>query len=305
MKRKPEIVVSVSNVSMLESAIENGADAVEIGGYRLSLKAFSGSFTIEEIEKSVKYCHSKGKKIYVLLDAFLRNKDLVEASDYIENLYKIGVDAIKLSEPALINVSKKVAPNLGIHLTEQMNIASRPTVDFWFDLNIKRVALIKELTFKEIEAITKGIRENYEIEVLVHGNMCIAYSGRTLISNYMNGKILDKEDMKKYSLVEETRPGQYYKILEDENGTYVINDKEICMINYIKELIDCGANVFRIEGRIKTERDLASIVTVYREAIDFYFSGSKQQIYSKEWDVILNQIDHSEYCTGFFLGKVE
>lgn len=305
--RKPEILAPAGNLEKLKVAIDYGADAVYIGGGKLNLRAFSNNFSNEQMIEAIKYCHDRDKKIYVTLNVFARNHDLKGAGEYIKGLYEIGVDAVIVADPSLIAICKEVAPNLEIHLSTQANTVNWMATKFWYDLGVKRIVLARELTFKEIETITNNIPDGCDIEAFVHGSMCIAYSGRCLISNYMLGRDANKgicgnACRYKYYLVEESRPGEYYPVIEDDNGTYIMNSKDLCMIKHIPELVKSGIYSFKIEGRMKSEFYVASVVKAYREALDAYFEDPENYIFKDEWMDILTKINHRKYHTGFYLG---
>lgn len=306
--KKPEILAPAGNLEKLKIAIDFGADAVYLGGGKLNLRAFSNNFTNEEMIEGIKYCHDRNRKVYVTLNVFARNYDLKGAGEYIKGLYDIGVDAVLIADPSLIAIAKEVAPNLEIHLSTQANTVNWVATKFWYDLGIKRIVLARELTFREIKTITENIPEDCEIECFVHGSMCIAYSGRCLISNYMLGRDANKGICSnacryKYHLVEETRPGEYYPVVEDDNGTYIMNSKDLCMIHYIPELVESGIDSLKIEGRMKSEFYVASAVKAYREALDSYFEDPKNYEFKEEWMDILKKVSHRQYHTGFFLGR--
>ncbi|MBZ9691008.1 U32 family peptidase [Clostridium botulinum] len=307
--RKPEILAPAGNLEKLKIAIDFGADAVYLGGGKLNLRAFSNNFTNEEMAEGIKYCHDRDKKVYVTLNVFARNQDLKGAGEYIKSLYDLGVDAIIVADPSLIAIAKEAAPDLELHLSTQANTVNWVATKFWHDLGVKRVVLARELTFNEIRTITSNIPEDCDIEAFVHGSMCIAYSGRCLISNYMLGRDSNKGVCSnacryKYHLMEETRPGEYYPVVEDENGTYIMNSKDLCMINYIPELVQSGIYSFKIEGRMKSEFYVASVVKAYREALDAYWENPENYKFKEEWMDTLNKISHRKYHTGFFLGKM-
>lgn len=308
MRRKPEILAPAGNLEKLKIAIDFGADAVYLGGSKLNLRAFSNNFTNEEMAEGIKYCHDRGKRVYVTLNVFARNYDLKGAGEYIKSLYDIGVDAIIVADPSLIALAKEYAPDLEIHLSTQANTVNWVATKFWYDLGVKRIVLARELTFREINTITENIPEGCDIEAFVHGSMCIAYSGRCLISNYMLGRDANKGICAnacrfKYHLVEETRPGEYYPVVEDDQGTYIMNSKDLCMIQYIPELVESGIYSFKIEGRMKSEFYVASVVKAYREALDAYWEDPDNYQFKQEWMDIVNKVSHRQYHTGFYLGK--
>lgn len=306
--RKPELLAPAGNLEKLKIAVDYGADAVYIGGSKLNLRAFSDNFTNEQIAEGVKYCHERGRRLFVTLNVFPRNYDLVGAENYIKGLYDLGVDAVIVADPSLISIIKEVTPDFEIHLSTQANTVNWKATKFWYEQGVKRVVLARELTFNEIKEITSNIPEECDIEAFVHGSMCISYSGRCLISNYMLGRDANKGICSnacryKYYLVEETRPGQYYPVIEDDNGTYIMNSKDLCMIKYIPELMKSGIYSFKIEGRMKSEFYVASVVKAYREAIDSYMENPEEYEFKEEWMETLLKISHRPYHTGFFFGK--
>ena len=307
--RKPEILAPAGNLEKLKIAIDFGADAVYIGGGKLNLRAFSNNFSNEEMIEGIKYCHDRGKKIYVTLNVFARNHDLSSAGEYIKGLYDIGIDAVIVADPSLIAICKEVAPELEIHLSTQANTVNWMATKFWYDLGVKRIVLARELTFKEINEITENIPKGCDIEAFVHGSMCVAYSGRCLISNYMikrdaNKGICGNVCRYKYHLVEETRPGEYYPVIEDDNGTYIMNSKDLCMIEHIPEIVKSGVHSLKIEGRMKNEFYVASTVKAYREALDAYFDNPEGYEFKQEWLDTVLKVSHRQYHTGFFFGKM-
>ncbi len=306
--RKPEILAPAGNLEKLKIAIDFGADAVYLGGGKLNLRAFAGNFTNEEIAEAVKYCHDRGRKVYVTVNVFARNFDLNGAGEYIKELESLGVDALLISDPGLIAISKEVAPNLEIHLSTQANTVNWRAAKFWHDLGVKRIVLAREMSFNEIKGFTENLPEECDLEAFVHGSMCMAYSGRCLISNYMLGRDSNKGICAnvcryKYYLVEETRPNEFFPIMEDENGSYIMNSKDLCMIKHIPELVQSGIYSFKIEGRMKSEFYVASVVKAYREALDSYWEDPENYEFKQEWMDILLKVSHRPYHTGFFFGK--
>ena len=305
---KPEILTPAGSLEKLKIAIDFGADAVYIGGGRLNLRAFSDNFTNEEMAEGVKYCHDRGKKLYVTMNVFPRNHDLKGVEAYIKGLYDLGIDAIIAADPSIVMAAKIAAPDLEIHLSTQANTVNWMATKFWYEQGVKRVVLARELTLNEINVIKENIPEDCELEVFIHGSMCIAYSGRCLISNYMLGRDANKGICSnacryKYYLVEETRPGEYYPVVEDDNGTYIMNSKDLCMIKHIPELIKSGIHSLKIEGRMKSEFYVASVVKAYREAVDSYMANPEGYEFKQEWMDTLLKISHRQYHTGFFFGK--
>lgn len=306
--KKPEVLAPAGSLEKLKIAINFGADAVYLGGGRLNLRAFSDNFTNEEILEGVKYCHERGKKVYVTMNVFPRNFDLKGIEEYIKGLSDLGIDAILAGDPGIIVAVKNAAPNLAVHLSTQANTVNWMAAKFWYDQGVKRIVLARELSFNEIKGFKENLPEDCELEAFVHGSMCIAYSGRCLISNYMLGRDANKGICSNacrynYSLVEETRPGEYFPVIEDDKGTYIMNSKDLCMIHHIPELIESGIHSFKIEGRMKSEFYVASAVKAYREAVDSYFEDPKGYEFKEEWAHTLNRVSHRQYHTGFFFGK--
>lgn len=301
---KPEILAPAGNLEKLKAAIDYGADAVYLGGNKLNLTALSKNFSNEDMLEGIRYCHEREKKVYVTLNIFARNYDLKGSAEYIKSLYEVGVDAVIIPDPSLIGIIKDVAPELEIHLSAQANTVNYMTTKFWYEQGIKRVALSSELTFEEIDTITKNIPQGCDIEAFVHGSKCIAYSGRSLISNYMVGRDADTENCSNnYYLLEETRPEQYYPVIEDKNGTYIMNFKDLCMIHYVPQLVQSGISSFKIEGIMESEFYVASVVKAYREALDSYFHNLENFEFKEEWMNILNRASSKQYHTGFYLGS--
>ncbi|PRR81647.1 peptidase U32 family protein [Clostridium vincentii] len=306
--KKPEILAPAGSLEKLKIAIDFGADAVYLGGGKLNLRAFSDNFNNEQIAEGVKYCHDRGRRVYVTMNVFPRNFDLKGVEDYIKGLNDLGIDAIIAADPAIVAAVKNAAPNLAIHLSTQANTVNWMAAKFWYDQGVKRIVLARELTFTEIKGFKENLPEDCELEAFVHGSMCMAYSGRCLISNYMLGRDANKGTCSnacryKYSLVEETRPGEYFPVIEDDKGTYIMNSKDLCMIHHIPELMESGLHSFKIEGRMKSEFYVASAVKAFREAVDSYFENPEGYEFKEEWAHILNRVSHRKYHTGFFLGK--
>lgn len=306
--KKPEILAPGGNLSKLKTAIDFGADAVYIGGSKLNLRAFADNFTNEQIAEGVKYAHDRGRKIYVVMNIFARNGNLNGAAEYITSLAEIGIDAIIAGDPGIIAIAQEVAPDLEIHLSTQANNVNWKAAEFWYKQGVKRIVLARELSFKEIAGYKENLPEDCELEAFIHGSMCIAYSGRCLISNYMLGRDANRGACSqacryKYYIMEETRPGELYPIVEDEDGTYIMNAKDLCMIDHIPELVESGIDSFKIEGRMKSEFYVASIVKAYREAVDAYFEDKENYVLDPKHKEILMKISHRQYEKGFYFGR--
>lgn len=306
--RKPEILAPAGNLEKLKTAIDFGADAVYLGGSKLNLRAFADNFTNEEIKEGVKYAHDRNKRVYVTLNVFPHNSDLEGLEQYIVELKNLEVDALIVSDPSIIMTIKEVAEDFEIHLSTQANNVNWKSALFWHKQGVKRIVLARELTLNEIKEIREKLPEECELEAFVHGAMCMAYSGRCLISNYMTGRDANRGACAqacryKYYLVEEKRPGEYFPIIEDEKGTYIMNSKDLCMIDHIDEVIESGVYSLKIEGRMKSAFYVASIVKAYREAVDSYFNDPKNYKFNPKWMDYLLKVSHRSYYTGFYYGR--
>lgn len=305
--KKPEILAPAGNLDKLKTAIDFGADAVYLGGSKLNLRAFADNFTNEEIEEGVKYAHDRGRKVYVTLNVIPHNEDFEGLSEYVKELYKLNVDAVLVSDPGILAVCKEAAPELEIHLSTQANNVNWRSAKFWHDLGVKRIVLARELSLKEIREIREKLPESCDLEAFVHGAMCVSYSGRCLLSNYMIGRDSNRGACAQpcrfnYYLVEEKRPGEYYQIKEDEHGSYIMNSKDLCMIEHIDEVIEAGVYSLKIEGRMKSNFYVAAVVKAYRQAVDAYLASPKDYKFKKEWMDNLNKVSHRIYSTGFYYG---
>lgn len=305
---KPEILAPAGNLEKLKTAINFGADAVYLGGSKLNLRAFADNFTTEELIEGINYAHSRNKKVYVTLNVFPHNEDLDGLEEYLKELYSINVDAVIVSDPGIIMTAREVVPNLELHLSTQSNNVNYKSAIFWHKQGVKRIVLARELSLTEIKDIKDKVPETCEIEAFVHGSMCMAYSGRCLLSNYLTGRDSNRGQCAqpcryKYYLTEEKRPGEYYPVNEDEKGTYIMNSKDLCMIEYIPELVNAGITSFKIEGRMKSSYYVASVVKAYREAVDEYFKAPSEYTFNKKWIEYLEKPSHRRYYTGFYFGE--
>ncbi|MEW8955202.1 U32 family peptidase [Clostridium sp.] len=308
MNKRPELLAPAGSLEKLKTAIDFGADAVYLGGSKLNLRAFADNFTPEQIKEGVEYAHERGRKVYVTINVFPHNADIDGLENYIKELESLGVDAILVADPSIIITAKEVAPNLEIHLSTQANNVNWKSALFWYNMGVKRIVLARELSLKEIKEIRSRLPEDCELEAFVHGSMCMAYSGRCLISNYMTGRDSNRGACSqacryKYHLVEEKRPGEYFPVVEDENGAYIMNSKDLCMIEYIKDVIDAGVYSLKIEGRMKSIYYAAATVKAYREAIDSYVEDPENWKFEQKWMDNLLKVSHRQYHTGFYFGK--
>ena len=305
--KKVELLAPAGNFSKFLTALQFGADAVYLGGKNFSLRALSDNFTEEEIQKAAYIAHKRHKKVYVTVNVFARNNDLAPAAEYFRFLYGAGVDAVIVTDPGLIALCKKVAPELPIHLSTQANTLNVGAVEFWAEQGVQRVILARELSVAEISEINSALRGACETEVFVHGAMCISYSGRCLLSNYLNGRDSNRGECVqacrwKYEIREFNKGGDFLTAEEDERGTYLLNSKDLNMISHLDELIGAGAASLKIEGRMKSEYYLATVINAYRRAIDkFYEVGSSYKddpMYERE----LMKTMHRAFTTAYMLG---
>lgn len=293
--KKPEILAPAGNLEKLKTAIDYGADAVYLGGSKLNLRAFADNFTNEQIREGVEYAHSRGRKVYVTMNVFPHNTDLDGMEEYIRELADTGIDAIIVSDPAIIVTAKEVAPDLEIHLSTQANNVNWKAAKFWYNQGVQRIVLARELSLEEIKTIRANLPEDCDLEAFVHGSMCMSYSGRCLLSNYMTGRDSNRGACAqpcryKYYLMEEKRPGEYFPVVEDEKGTYIMNSKDLCMIKHIPEVIEAGVHSLKIEGRMKSSYYVAAIVKAYRQAVDAYLADKENYEFKEEWMDILMQV---------------
>lgn len=305
---KIELLAPAGDLEKLITAINYGADAVYFGGELFSLRAGAGNFSLEEMAEGVKYAHSKNKKAYLALNIFAHNEDISILMVYLQSLKTIPIDAFIVSDPGVVMLIKSILPNAELHLSTQANMTNYMTANFWYNQGVKRIVIARELTFKEIHELKNEIPEDMDIEAFVQGAMCISYSGRCLLSNFMVERDANRGACAhpcrwKYSLVEEKRPGEYFPIEEDDRGTYILNSRDLCMLEYIPELVTSGITSFKIEGRMKSAFYVATIVGAYRKAIDTYLENPEKYYFKEEWMDELKKVSHREFTTGFYFNK--
>ena len=286
-------------------ALAYGADAAYLGGAQFGLRAFGGNFTNEEIRAAVNLAHGVGKKIYVTVNVFPHNDDLVSLPDYLRFLADVEVDAVLVADLGVFMLAREVAPQLPVHISTQANNVNWRTVRAWQELDAERVVLARELSREEIREIRR--HTDVEMELFVHGAMCISYSGRCLLSSYFTGRDANRGGCAqscrwKYALVEESRPGECYPIEEDARGTYIMNSKDLCLLPYLDEVVDSGIDSLKIEGRMKSVHYVASVVKAYRMALDACLTDTSYKV-REEWLTELEKVSHRSYTTGFFFGK--
>lgn len=309
MARHPELLIPASSLEVLKTAVIFGADAVYIGGEAFGLRAKAKNFSMEEMKEGIAFAHEHDVKVYVTANILAHNYDLAGVRTYFEELKEIGPDGLIIADPAIFEIAKEVCPEIERHISTQANNTNYGTFQFWYKQGASRVVTARELSLEEIKEIRANIPEDMEIETFVHGAMCISYSGRCLLSNFMVGRDANQGACThpcrwKYSIVEETRPGEVMPVFENERGTYIFNSKDLCMIEHIPELIDAGVDSLKIEGRMKTALYVATVARTYRKAIDDYQKDPK--LYEQNMPWYLDQISNCTYrqfTTGFFFGK--
>ncbi len=308
--RKTELLIPASSLEVLKVAVIYGADAVYIGGEAFGLRAKAKNFTIEEMAEGVKFAHKHGVKVYVTANILAHNTDLKAAKNYFRELdEKVHPDALIISDPGLFTIAKEVVPDIEIHISTQANNTNFGTYNFWRKMGASRVVTARELSLREIREIRDNIPEDFEIETFIHGAMCISYSGRCLLSSFLAGRDANRGACThpcrwKYYVMEESRPGQYMPVYENERGTYIFNSKDLCMIEHIPDLMEAGIDSFKIEGRMKTALYVATVARTYRMAINDYL---KSPDYYKEripfYKSEIAKCTYRQYTTGFFYGK--
>ncbi len=308
--KKIELLAPAGDLEKLKTAVDYGADAVYFGGSVFSLRAQAGNFTHEEMLEGTEYAHARGVRVYMTINIFAHNDDIGDLPEFLESIADIRIDAFLVSDPGVISVLKQIRPDAELHLSTQANTTNYMTANFWHGVGVKRIVAARELSLVELSEFRQMIPEDMEIEVFVHGAMCMSYSGRCLMSNFLTGRDSNRGACAhpcrwKYSLVEEKRPGEYFPVVEEDGGSYVFNSKDLCMIRHIPELVETGIASAKIEGRMKSVFYLATVVRVYREAIDSYYRDPDHYQFQEEWMTELARASHRPFTTGFFFGKAD
>ena len=309
MARHPELLIPASSLEVLKTAVMFGADAVYIGGEAFGLRAKAKNFSMEDMREGIAFAHEHDVKVYVTANILAHNDDLEGVREYFQELKEIKPDALIIADPAIFEIAGEICPEIERHISTQANNTNYGTFNFWHKLGATRVVTARELSLEEIKEIRANISDDLEIETFVHGAMCISYSGRCLLSNFMVGRDANRGACThpcrwKYSIVEETRPGEVMPVFENERGTYIFNSKDLCMIEHIPELLESGIDSLKIEGRMKTALYVATVARTYRKAIDDYQKDPK--LYEENMPWYLEQISNCTYrqfTTGFFFGK--
>ncbi|HAG69472.1 MAG TPA: peptidase U32 [Lachnospiraceae bacterium] len=309
MGRPVELLVPAGSPEVLRIAVLYGADAVYIGGEAFSLRAKAKNFSTEEMEAGIRFAHDHGVKVYVTANIFAHNADLKEAGDYFEELEGLRPDAVIISDPGMVSLFREKCPGIDLHISTQANNTNYLTFRFWHGQGAKRVVSARELSLSELKEIRENIPGDMEIETFVHGSMCIAYSGRCLMSSFLTSRSANRGECThpcrwKYSVVEETRPSEYMPVFENERGTFIFNSRDLCMIEHIPELMEAGIDSFKIEGRMKTALYVAVTARTYRKAIDDYLTSPALYKENMGWYVDeISKCACRSYTTGFFFGK--
>ncbi len=311
-REKPELLIPASSLEVLKTAVIFGADAVYIGGEAFGLRAKAKNFTMEEMAQGIAFAHEHGVKVYVTANILAHNDDLSGAEAYFEELKNLKPDqpdALIISDPGMFTIAKQVWPEVEIHISTQANNTNYQTYLFWWKLGAKRVVSARELSLEEIAQIRAQIPQEMEIESFIHGAMCISYSGRCLLSNYFTGRDANQGACThpcrwKYAVVEEKRPGEYLPVYENERGTYIFNSKDLCMIEYIPEIVKAGIDSLKIEGRMKTALYVATVARTYRKAIDDFFESEETYRANMDWyKAEISKCTYRQFTTGFYFGK--
>lgn len=309
MYSRPELLIPASSLEVLKVAVMYGADAVYIGGEAFGLRAKAKNFSSDEMREGIAFAHKHGVKVFVTANILAHNSDLDGVREYMKELKDIKPDALIIADPAIFTIAKEICPEIEIHISTQANNTNYGTFNFWYGLGAKRVVTARELSLKEIKEIRNNIPKDLEIETFIHGAMCISYSGRCLLSSFMAGRDANQGACThpcrwKYAVMEESRPGEYMPVYENERGTYIFNSKDLCMIEHIPEMMESGIDSFKVEGRMKTALYVATVARTYRMAIDDY--KKSPEYYRERIPVYKSEIakcTYRQYTTGFFFGK--
>ena len=303
-----ELLAPAGDLERLKTAFVYGADAVYIGGEIFGMRSAAKNFNKEDMAEGVRFAHERGKRVFVTVNIIPRNEEFEQLEAYLKELDEIGVDAVIVSDPGVFSVIKRVIPNMEIHISTQASTSNSIASGFWYNQGAKRVVMARELSFKEIKEIRDNNPADMDIEAFIHGAMCMSYSGKCVISNYTTGRDANRGACAqscrwKYTLVEEQDNGEYKKVLDDVDAEFFFNTKDMCMIEYIPEIIESGINSFKIEGRMKTAYYVATTVRAYRMAIDEYLKDPENWKFNPMWLKELKKGSHRHFSTGFFLDK--
>ena len=307
--RKIELLVPASSLEVLKIAVIFGADAVYIGGEAFGLRAKAKNFSKEDMAEGIAFAHEHGVKVYVTVNILAHNDDLPGVREYLQELKELKPDALIIADPGIFTYAREICPEIECHISTQANNTNYETYRFWYRLGAKRVVTARELSLKEIQEIRANIPDDMEIETFVHGAMCISYSGRCLLSNYLVGRDANQGACThpcrwKYSIVEEKRPGEYMPVFENERGTYIFNSKDLCMVEHMDDVLNSGIDSLKIEGRMKTALYVATVARTYRKAIDDYLESPEKYKVNMSWyQEQISNCTYRQFTTGFFYGK--
>ena len=304
MRRKPEILAPAGDMERLYMAVDYGADAVYLAGTSFGMRSFAGNFSPEELPQAVAYCHAHGVKVHVTVNTMPRNAEAARLPDYLRRLDAVGVDALILADLGAFMQAGRYAPHCQRHVSTQCSIANYEAARAWYDLGAQRVVLARELSLAEIREIRAKTPPELELETFAHGAMCVSYSGRCLLSNYMTGRDSNRGACAQpcryqYALMEEKRPGEYFPIEEDEKGTYILNSRDMCMIDHLDDVMDAGIDCIKLEGRAKSAYYAALVTAAYRHVLD---DIAADRPVDQRWRDEVEKISHRHYSTGFYYG---
>ena len=305
MRKKPELLCPAGDMEKLKMAVLYGADAVYLGGTSFGMRSFAGNFDRDELPEAVRYAHSHGVRAHVTVNTMPRNEETAQLPEYLRSLDAAGVDALIVADLGVFTMAGKYAPNCERHISTQQSIANYACAQAWYDLGAQRVVLARELSLPEIREIRARVPEKLELETFCHGAMCVSYSGRCLLSNYMTGRDSNRGECAQpcryqYALMEEKRPGEYFPVFEDEKGTYIMNSRDMCMIDHLDDLMDAGIDCLKIEGRAKSAYYAAIVTGAYRHVLDDLEAGRAPD---PVWRDEVEHVSHRHYSTGFFYGQ--
>ncbi len=306
-RKAPELLIPAGDIEKLETAVRFGADAVYVGAGQFSLRAGQTSFSIEDLKQGISFAHKHDVKVYLAMNIYAYDQDFPQMMEYLKKAVATGIDAIIISDPGLLSVVRRKYPKLKIHLSTQANTLNSEAVKFWHSQGVKRIVLGREVSLKQAQKIKKAVPE-VELELFIHGAMCISYSGRCLLSKHMTGRSANRGECTQpcrweYRLKETSRPDEEFGIEEDSQGTYIMNSKDLCLIEHIPKLIEAGIDSFKVEGRMKSVYYAALVSKIYRQTIDSYLKDPKNYEYNPQWKEELQKVSHRRYTTGFYLGQ--
>ena len=309
--QKIELLSPAGDFERLKLAVQFGADAVYVGGSSFGMRSNPSNFNAEQLKEAVKYVHDNDKKLYLTCNTLPRNYEIPALPDFLRYAQEVGVDAFIIADMGVLQLAKKYAPDVEIHVSTQAGIVNYASALAYYEMGAKRIVTARELSLEEIREIRDKCPSELEIEVFVHGAMCMSFSGRCILSDYLTGREANRGEWAqacrwKYSLVEEKRPGEYFPVNQEKNGTYIFNSRDLCMIEHIPQLVSAGINSFKIEGRAKSEYYTAAVTHAYRAAIDEYLQAPSDDFKPSGWIVDeMDRISHREYTTGFYFGPIE